>query len=326
MISAAAKPPTEETRQALFAADWSHNAVIQNVILQVQQAYYQYVTARALLEAQQASYQEAQTNLGSADEKHRAGVATIADVLQARTAVAQVKLTMESLRDRSRPRGASWPRPWGLPANTPYDVSFNKEDVAIQATTEAVDKFLKEAQAQRPDLAHPGGGRQGGRPFEESESRRIPGHHGERQRGPHVLLDNRDLYGNAWNAQVLLKVPIFTRLFAPVRRPTSQGGPGRGKRQAQERRADRRPGGLVQLLLSRPPEQQVASEELLKSATESQEVALGRWARPASEASSTCSPPGPPWRTPGPSASRPTATGPSLSPSSPTTPGLVSDG
>src|SRR2546422_737264 len=65
-------------REALLAADWTHNAVIQNVVLDVETAYFQYHATKALLAAQQTTLKEAQTNLEAAEQRHRVGLATIA--------------------------------------------------------------------------------------------------------------------------------------------------------------------------------------------------------------------------------------------------------
>src|SRR5437773_1578263 len=78
-------------REALLAADWTHNAVIQNVVLQVETAYFEYHATKALLAAQQTTVKEAQTNLEAAEQRHRVGLATIADVLQAKTARSQAQ-------------------------------------------------------------------------------------------------------------------------------------------------------------------------------------------------------------------------------------------
>ncbi len=268
----------EETRQALFAADWSHNAVIENVILQVQQAYYQYVTAKALLEAQQASYKEAETNLSSAEDRHKAGVATIADVLQARTALSQVKLTMESIQGQIQTTKGALATAVGLPANTPYDVSFSKEDVKIHATTDAVDKFLGEAQARRPDLAASRSeALKAGAHLKSVKAEGYPSFTATASAG-RAYFDNRDIYGNAYNAQILLRFPLFTGF-------SHQYDVQQAK--ADEDAALARLKGVEQMVALevwssyyglKTAEQQVAtSEELLKSASESQEVALGRY-------------------------------------------------
>ena len=66
-------------------------------MLRIERAYYQYQGTKALLEAEQSSLKEVQTNLQAADERRRAGVATITDVLQSRTAVAQGQPNVETL-------------------------------------------------------------------------------------------------------------------------------------------------------------------------------------------------------------------------------------
>src|SRR5262249_51847655 len=75
-----------EARQALYAADFAHNQEIQDIVLEVTQAFYQYVSARALRDAAAADVEEARRNLEAANQRHEAGLATVADTLQAKTA------------------------------------------------------------------------------------------------------------------------------------------------------------------------------------------------------------------------------------------------
>lgn len=92
------KGDIDEARQLLVSSDWLHNSEIQNVILEVQQAYYAYLGARSLIQSQEAAVQRAQTNLDSAQQRHDAGIATVADVLQAQTSLAQAQLDLETTR------------------------------------------------------------------------------------------------------------------------------------------------------------------------------------------------------------------------------------
>lgn len=92
------KGDIDEARQNLVSADWLHNSEIQNVILQVQQAFYAYIGSRSLLKSQEAAVQRAQTNLDAAKQRHDAGLATIADELQAQTALAQAQLDYETTK------------------------------------------------------------------------------------------------------------------------------------------------------------------------------------------------------------------------------------
>ena len=143
----------EEARQALLAANWTHNATIQNVVLNAEQAYYQYLSAKALLKAEEATVKEAQSNLDATQERHRVGVGTIADVLQAKTALSQAQLTLETIRGRIQTTRGVLATAMGLPANTPFDLDLPPEGLPVTHISEEVERFIEEAQAKRPDLA-----------------------------------------------------------------------------------------------------------------------------------------------------------------------------
>jgi outer membrane protein len=143
----------EETRQTMFAADWEHNTVIQNVVLQVEQAYYDYYVSKALVSAQQASVDEAQTNLNVSEGRHTSGLATIADVLQSRTALSQAVLTLESLKGRIMTTRGVLATAMGLPANTAFDVELPVEAPPLERAKKSVEEYLDTAWKDRPDLA-----------------------------------------------------------------------------------------------------------------------------------------------------------------------------
>lgn len=140
-------------RNELIAANFTHNATLQGVVLQIQSAYFQYVANRALLEAQRTTEREARTNLSAAEERHRVGVATIADVLQARTAASQAALVTQSTEgDLQTSRGAL-ALSLGLPANIPYDVDSAAGQVPVALLADSVDTLIARAIDARPDLA-----------------------------------------------------------------------------------------------------------------------------------------------------------------------------
>src|SRR3989454_784302 len=131
------------TREALLAADWTHNATLQSVVLAVEQAYFLYVGTKGLLVAQQTTLTEAQTNLGAAEQRHRVGLATIADVLQARTALSQARLALESTQgDLQTTRGAL-ALSMGLPANIPYDLEVLPDTTLPLDIIEGVDTLIE---------------------------------------------------------------------------------------------------------------------------------------------------------------------------------------
>ena len=112
----------QEAQHALFAADWTHNAAIQNLVLQVENAYYQYLNAKALRAAQQSSVASAKESLSAADARHGAGVATIADVLQAKTAFSQAELSLETVEGQIQTIRGALATALGVPANIPVEV------------------------------------------------------------------------------------------------------------------------------------------------------------------------------------------------------------
>jgi outer membrane protein len=148
------KAAADEARQALYAANWAHDSAVQGVILAVEQSYYQFVTVKALLEADRAALKEASANLDAASERHKAGVATIADVLMAKTALSQAQLNVvsaEGLLEISRGALAS---AMGLTADTPFDIADGlPAELPLERASAGVEKAIAEAQSLRPDLA-----------------------------------------------------------------------------------------------------------------------------------------------------------------------------
>jgi outer membrane protein TolC len=142
----------ESARQGLIAADWTHNATIQNVVLEVESAYFNYMANKALVESERLSVKEAQTSLESTQQRQNVGLATVADVLQAKTAFSQATLTLESTEgDLQTTRGAL-AAAMGLPANAPYDIGAAPA-TDVGPATDSVDTLIARAVQSRPDLA-----------------------------------------------------------------------------------------------------------------------------------------------------------------------------
>ena len=139
-------------REALLAADWTHNAVIQNVVLDVEAAYFQYLATKALLAAQQTTLKEAQTNLEAAQQRHKVGLATIADVLQAKTALSQVQLALETIEGTLQTTRGALALSMGLPANVPYDLEPPRDTMPPLGITDSLETLIARAVGERPDL------------------------------------------------------------------------------------------------------------------------------------------------------------------------------
>ena len=144
----------EAARQALQAANWTQSAAIQNVILQVEKAYYQYLAAKALLKAQTSSLKGAQANYDAANARRGAGVATIADVLQAKTALSSTELNLVTAQGLVQTLHGILANALGLAANADFEVGDEMaETIPLKELSEKVDACIKDAETRRPDLA-----------------------------------------------------------------------------------------------------------------------------------------------------------------------------
>ncbi|MEP6906009.1 MAG: TolC family protein, partial [Gemmatimonadales bacterium] len=143
----------ESARQRLFAADLTHNATLQNVVLQAETAYFSYMATLALLAAERSALAEAQANLTSAGQRNKVGLATIADVLQARTAFSQEQLNLETIEGSLQAARGSLASALGLPANLPFDLQPLPAAIPVGAISQSVDSVINEALRNRPDLA-----------------------------------------------------------------------------------------------------------------------------------------------------------------------------
>jgi len=140
-------------REALIAANWTHNAAIQDAVLQVGQAFYSFAANRALVQAERTNLAEADSNLVAAEERRRVGVATIADVLSARTAVEQARLALQQAEgDLTAARGTLAVRA-GYPANAAFEVDSLADAAPIGVVSDSVEALLELAMRERPDLA-----------------------------------------------------------------------------------------------------------------------------------------------------------------------------
>jgi outer membrane protein TolC len=155
---------------------------------------------------------QAQTALSAAEARHDAGLATIAEVLQAKTALSQEQLAVDRLSGSVLALRGALATAMGLPASTPYDVGNLPSELPLELATATVEELIEEARAARPDLA-------AARLEAEQATARI---RSARAQGlprlslgasasriyydPSTYAD----YGDSWSARLLLGVPLFT--------------------------------------------------------------------------------------------------------------------
>ncbi len=143
----------ERARQTMFAASLSHNATLQNIVLQAEAAYFTYMATVALLGAEQSAIAEARANLNAAQQRFKVGLATIADVLQAKTALSQEQLNLETTQGNLQAARGGLAAALGLPANLPFDLAPMPFTIPVGIISLSVDSVINAALRNRPDLA-----------------------------------------------------------------------------------------------------------------------------------------------------------------------------
>ncbi len=146
-------PSFSYAKQGAFAASFNYNAAVQTAILTVEQAYFSYNAAKAIVQGDSESVREDSANLAAAQARHQVGVATNSDVLQAQTTLAQAVLTLETDLATVQTTRGSLAVAMGLPATVRYDISPEPPNVPIQSVSESVDTLVEQAVRSRPDLA-----------------------------------------------------------------------------------------------------------------------------------------------------------------------------
>jgi outer membrane protein len=140
-------------RQTAIAADLTHNTTVENTILQVEAAAFDYLSTRAQRDAQKSAMDLAAAALEAANERHRVGLATIADVLQAQTARSQAELQLLTLEGALQIARGALAVGMGLAANTPIDIPEVAVSDSVFFITQSVDSLIELAVRNRPELA-----------------------------------------------------------------------------------------------------------------------------------------------------------------------------
>ena len=199
-----------EAEALLEAANLTHNVAVQDLVLRVEQVYYQYLSAKALVAADRESVRAAQTAYQAAEERRNAGVATVADVLQAKTQLSQANLILQQSGGQVATVRGALATSLGVPANLPVDVGDLPENLAVQPIADAVEKLIEQAQAQRPDLGRARAQAIAAANRESSiRSRGMPSLLLNAGASRNYFLDICCAHGDLYSAAITLRIPIF---------------------------------------------------------------------------------------------------------------------
>jgi outer membrane protein len=139
-------------RAEALAANFAFNDTHRNVIYRVEQAYYQLLNASGQEEAARANLSNAQAVRQAAEERLNHGLATLPDVLEARSANAQAEYELQAVLGAEEIAYGNLATALGTTPQTAIHVQPLRELTIPSTIDETVNSAMDRALAQRPDL------------------------------------------------------------------------------------------------------------------------------------------------------------------------------
>ena len=143
----------ETAKQTAIAADLNHNATIQNVVLQAESSLFSFLATRALRDAQLTAVEEARADTAAAEARLRVGVGTLEEVLQTRTALSQAQFQLATLEGNLLAARGTLAVAMGLRANARFDIPNVSAGASVTTVAATVDTLINRAIVARPELA-----------------------------------------------------------------------------------------------------------------------------------------------------------------------------
>jgi outer membrane protein TolC len=142
----------EAAEYRLLAANLAQNRVLQEVIFQVEQAYYLLLGLEALVQTNEQSLKNIQTAYEAAQRRRESGLATVADVYRAETQVAQSRLNLTRSRGDLEKAKGQLASAVGLPVNGALRVQTLTAPPPAREVGASLGDLLERAKKSRPDL------------------------------------------------------------------------------------------------------------------------------------------------------------------------------
>jgi outer membrane protein len=136
----------------LQAAKFTQHSVMQQVILQVEQVYYQVLGQKAAILALIESVNENKKNLSTANALRREGLAVIGDVYQAESALGQSQLNLEQATGNLKILEGQLALAIGVPTETTIKLSSLSEKIESKLIFQSIELLMDNAKETRSDF------------------------------------------------------------------------------------------------------------------------------------------------------------------------------
>jgi outer membrane protein len=231
------------SRERLIAANFAFNRAIQDVVFNVEKAYYILAAAKASARAAESNLKLAHTSLGAVQERHQMGLATHPQILLARQVEAQAVYDLENARSMVHDAESVLYEAIGVAPDVPIAVQgVDRQNVPADLGDD-VEKLIADALQKRPDVAAQiAAVRAGDAAIARAESEFYPevgvsGNYGQiiwsyTVNGGHTQNLNQPFYG----ALLTLRWNLFTGFdrYYGVRKATAERNAGRSELKSLE--------------------------------------------------------------------------------------------
>ncbi len=136
----------------VLAANLAQNRTLQEVAIQVEQAYYRVLAFDYLVRASRDALKNFETALDATQRRRTSGLATAGDEYRAETQVGQARLTLtRNSGELSKARG-QLANAAGLPVNYDLQLKPVTELPTVTEIKQSLETLIEKAKANRPDL------------------------------------------------------------------------------------------------------------------------------------------------------------------------------
>jgi len=147
------KAAVEAALQTVYAANFTFNRSIQDILLAAETAYYGVISANAGVLAAEATVKDARTALEATQIRKSAGTGTELDVLQAQAAYDQSLYGLANAQGLAMIARGNLAQAIGVPADTELQVAEPTVDVTGPLGAQDMQKLIDGAMNRRPDIA-----------------------------------------------------------------------------------------------------------------------------------------------------------------------------
>ncbi|MCC6533555.1 MAG: TolC family protein [Burkholderiales bacterium] len=137
----------------VLAANLTQNRVLQEVVFQVEQAYFRLMGVEQLVRAGTQALKSSEATLDAARRRHQAGLATIGDVFRSETAVAQAALNLRRAEGEVFKAKGQVASACGFPVTTALRLQPWSDEPKSSQMQDTLESMLKRASTSRPDVA-----------------------------------------------------------------------------------------------------------------------------------------------------------------------------